>query len=285
MEIARKLNTSLSPLEIHVLPDGEKRLRVLDKVLEEDCAVVQSCSTPVDQNYMELFLLLDALKRSGARDITAVIPYLGYARQDHIFREGEAVSLEVIIKILESMGVSKVIIFDPHTIKAKDLFHIPVSQLSALKLFAERIKEEGLEKNSILVSPDMGGVRRIKILSEILDMPFAILEKNRNLETGEVKIEKSQGLNSYKRAIIVDDMISSGGTIDIGAKYLRENGIEEVFVFATHAVFSDRAPKVLSASETVKKVFVTDTVKVPENKQFPKLQVIPIAKMVAENLK
>ena len=116
-KIAKELKRELSRLELHIFPDGEKRIRVIDKVVEEDCIVVQSTSTNADINYMELFFIVDALKRSGAKSVTAVIPYLGYQRQDHVFREGEAVSLGVIIKMLEGVGVDRVITFDLHSIK------------------------------------------------------------------------------------------------------------------------------------------------------------------------
>ena len=134
------LKIKLSKLELRIFPDEEKRIRVVEKIIGEECIVVQSASTIADKNYMELFFIADALKRSGARAVTAVIPYLGYQRQDHVFRSGEAVSLEVIIKMLEAVGVDRVITFDLHSIKIPELFHIPVVHLSALPLFAEKIR-------------------------------------------------------------------------------------------------------------------------------------------------
>ena len=138
-KIAKILKIELSRLELNIFPDEEKRVRVVDKVVGQDCIVVQSTSTNADKNYMELFFIVDALKRSGARSVTAVIPYLGYQRQDHVFREGEAVSLEVIIKTLKAVGTDKIVTFDLHSIKIPELFHIPVVHLSALRLFAEKI--------------------------------------------------------------------------------------------------------------------------------------------------
>lgn len=283
--IAKELKTKLSPLEIHIFPDGEKRIRVLERVVDEHCVVAQSTSTPADQNYMELFFIVDAIKRSGAKSVTAVIPYLGYQRQDHIFRDGEAVSLEVVIRTLEAVGMDKLILFDLHSIKIPELFHIPVSHLSALPLFAEKIKKNGwTNKDTVLVSPDMGGVRRIKILSEMLSgMPHASIVKNRNLATGEVTAEKIEG-KLKKRALIIDDMISSGGTIITAANLLLKNGVSEIYVFATHPVFSDAAAEVLQKS-TVQKVFVTDTIEVSKEKQFPKLEILSIAKMITNELK
>jgi len=318
--IAKALKIKLSELEVHVFPDEEKRIRVIDKVLEEDCIVVQSTSTNADINYMELFFIVDALKRSGAKSVTAVIPYLGYQRQDHVFREGEAVSLGVVIKALEAVGADKVITFDLHSIKIPEFFEIPVVHLSALPLFAKKIKEiivaQGpvrsfppasarsslassnelravgslstsatlRSKDVTLVSPDMGGIRRIKILSEMLgNMPYASIEKNRDLKSGKIEASKVHGVIK-KQAIIVDDMISTGSTIVAAADLLSKKGAEEVVVFATHPVFSKDAHILLQKSK-VKKVFVTDSIDITKEKQFEKLKILSVAEVITRTLK
>jgi len=285
--VAKQLNKPLSLIDVHVFPDGERRIRVHDRVVDKNTAVIQSASTPVDTNYMELFFIVDALKRSGAKTVTAVIPYFGYQRQDHIFRDGEAVSLEVVIKILESVGVSRLVSFDMHTPKIPDLFHIPVANKSALPLFAKEIKKQKWNtKETILVSPDMGGIGRVKKLSQLLDnMNYTSIEKSRDLATGVVTMEEieSEELVGKKRAIMVDDMISSGNTIILGASALEMRGIEEIIVFGTHPVFSVDAPGKLQGS-AVKKVYVTDTVEVSSEKYFPKLEVLSIAEEIAKEL-
>jgi ribose-phosphate pyrophosphokinase len=283
-KIAKNLNLKLSNLEVFVFPDGEKRVRVLDKVLDEDIVVVQSTSTPVDENYMQLFFIIDALRRNGSKSVTAVIPYFGYQRQDHMFREGEDVSVKVIAEILDKLKLDKLIAVDLHTIKIAEAFSAPVSHLSGLPIFAKTIKENGWNEDSILVTPDMGGIRRIKILSGMLnDMPFAVIEKNRDLTTGKVSAEKLEG-EIRKRVIIVDDMISSGNTIAVAAELLRKNGAEEIYVFATHAVFSEKAPEILQDAD-VNAVYVTDTVFIPEEKKFPKLKILSVAGVIAAELK
>src|ERR1035437_7471881 len=167
-KIAKDLNLELSPVEIFVFPDGEKRIRIQENVLGKDCIIIQSASTPPDENYMELFIMIDALKRSGAKSIKVVIPYLGYQRQDHIFRDGEAVSLEVIAEILTTVGMTQLFSFDLHSPKIPEVFSVPVHHLSALPIFAEKIKKDCNLSEIVLVSPDMGGIRRIKEVSEIL---------------------------------------------------------------------------------------------------------------------
>jgi ribose-phosphate pyrophosphokinase len=325
-KIAKSLDAPFSPLEIFVFPDGERRVKVEDKIVDEETAVVQSTNTPADTNYMELFFIVDALKRSGASKVSAVIPYLGYQRQDHIFRDGEAVSLEVIIETLEAVGVNKIITVDLHSVKIPELFKIPILHLSALELFAEEIEkllalrstqkfsssqhDETFSNNSkvrpvsvqsenfvspragdlkssfVLVSPDMGGIRRIKILSELLNnAQWATIEKNRDLETGIVTADKIEGDSVYgKTAIIVDDMISTGKTINTACKLLEKQGARDIYVFATHAVFSKEAPEILQNSKA-KEIFVTDSVFVPEEKYFPKLKILSIDSLIAGSIK
>lgn len=283
--IARALQTQLSRLDIFVFPDGERRVRIDDAVVDQDAVVVQPTATPVDQNYVELFFIADGLKRSGARSVTAVIPYLGYQRQDHIFRDGEAVSLEVMAKTLQAVGINRIFAFDLHSIKIPEVFTIPLVHLSALPLFADIIRKNNwLKENTVLVSPDMGGIRRIKILSELLDgMSFAVVDKDRDLASGKVAAVSIDG-ELQDRAILVDDMISSGLTMVKAAELLRTRGVREIVAFATHAVFSSDAPQLLQES-MIEKVYVTDSVFVSEEKKFPKLKIVSIAEMIAGELK
>lgn len=287
-KIAEELNNHLSPLDIFIFPDGEKRVRVIDRVVDENCIVIAPTAPPVDSNYMELFLILDGLKRSGAKEIIAVIPYLGYQRQDHIFRDGEAVSLEVVINMLGATGVKKIICFDLHSMHTSELSKIPMKHLSALPIFVEEIKKIiGLSINDVvLISPDMGGVRRIKILSELLNnMSYAAIEKNRDLASGEISAENilEGNINNKKQAIIVDDMISSGKTLVLAAQMLKDKGIEEIYAFGTHPIFSNDASERLQAS-IIKKVFVTDSVYVPKDKMFDKLEILSISKLIAREI-
>ncbi len=273
-KIVKHLNLQLSPIEIFVFPDGERRVRIETPVLEEDTVIVQPTAAPVDQNYMELFFIADGLRRSGARSITVIIPYLGYQRQDHVFRDGEAVSLEVIVNALQSVKIDRVIAIDFHTVKTPEIFSIAVSHLSALPLFAQKIKEIGIDDNSVLVSPDMGGLRRIKIMSDSLgNMPWIATVKDRDLATGSIQIKKIEGDLSpnAKKAFIVDDMASSGGTLIESAKLLQKNGIEEIYAFVTHPIFSVDAPKLLQES-IINKVFVTDSVLCPTRKEVSKVR-------------
>ena len=300
-KVAEALNTKISPIETMIFPDGERRVKLNVSVTDEDTIVIQSTNTPVDQNYIELFFIIDALKRSGARSVTAVIPYLGYQRQDHVFRDGEVVSLDVMIRFLESLKVDRVIALDLHSIKIPELFNITVTHLSGLPLFAERIQSKAFNKlvsdnpeeflkDSILVSPDMGGLRRIEQMSEMLnDLSWIATVKDRDLRTGEISIKQFEGpLNPSdlpgKRALIVDDMVSSGNTVVQSAELLKENGVMSCDVFATHAIFSEEAPELLQDSK-IDRVYVTDSVFIPEEKYFPKLHVLSVGEMLAKALR
>src|SRR3989344_1591332 len=273
-KIAHALNISISPVEIFIFPDGERRFTLGERVVDKGVILVQSTGTPADTNYMELFFLTDAVKRSGARSVTAVIPYLGYQRQDHVFRDGEARSFAVIVNIIESLQIDRIVTFDLHSIKLVELFHAPFVHLSALPLFAKVINEEHMIDNeTVLVSPDMGGKRRVGILAEMLGgIPTVSIEKNRDLKTGEISAHIVHG-EVKKRVIIVDDMISSGQTIVEAVKILKKHGAERQWVFATHAVFSQKAGAVLAKVE-VEKIYITDTLFVPEEKRPGNLEIL-----------
>lgn len=290
-KIASFMEVPLSSVEIFVFPDGERRIQIQDSVVDEEVVVIQSTNSPVDTNYMELFFLIDGLKRSGAHTITVVIPYVGYQRQDHVFRDGEAVSVQVISRILESFNIDKILFVDPHTIKLPEFFTVPVANLSALPLFVQNIRKKGWNnENTVLVSPDMGGLRRINIMSELLNnMPWIATVKDRDLDTGSIVIDKFEGPLQVsnlkdKRALIVDDMISSGKTIVQCASFLKSHGVTEVHVFVTHPIFSNEAPSLLNKSD-IDSVTVTDSVYVPDDKQFGKLEILTISDMIAKELR
>lgn len=285
-KIALSLDLQVSPIETHIFPDGERRIKLQEEVAGIPCVVVNPTSPPVDSNLMELCFILDAVTRSGASSAMAVVPYLGYQRQDHIFREGEARSLEVVIKMIETAGATRFIGVDFHSIKIPELFSIPVVHLSAIPLFAEKIKEYGSDfSDTCLVTPDMGGIRRIDLLKEELggNIETVAVEKDRDIVSGGIKASGVHG-TVKKTCFIVDDMISSGKTIVQCIEELKKLGGETFYVMATHAVFSEEAPVLLQNSDA-EIVFVTDSIEVPEKKQFKKLQVLSLAPLIANALK
>lgn len=284
-KVAKRLNIKSHYPEVHIFPDKEKRIRILEEVLDEDIILLKSISNPVEENFVEFLFIVDALKRNGARSIYAIISYLGYSRADHVFRLGEAVPLEVLIKIIENSKIDKVMLIDPHSIKTPDEFAIPVADGSALPVFAEKIKELGFKNNEItVVSPDMGGIRRIKILSELLDgAGYATINKDRDLETGKIKDTEIEG-ELKENCFVVDDMISTGGTIVEACSLLDKKGVKNIYVFATHPILAADAPKILQDSQA-KKIFVTDTVPVSKDQKFEKLEILSIDEIIANRIK
>ncbi len=283
-KLAKKLSVEFFYPNVKVFADGEKRVRFENKVLDETILVVKSHGIPTDSNILENLFLLDALKRSGATKLIGIIPYLGYMRADHMFRMGEAVPLEVVISALEKNHLDEIVIVDPHSIKIPELFKIPVRNLSAIPLFAKKIKEiAGVtpSQNFTIVSPDMGGIRRLELLSEELNAPnMVVLNKDRDLETGSITVQIHEG--EVKGAcFIVDDIISTGKTIIDGINVLFKNGAEDVYIMATHPVFAPGAKELLEKSR-VKRVFVTDTIEVTKQNMFEKLEVLSIADLIAE---
>lgn len=284
-KIGNALGVKVCYPDISVFPDGEQRVSIRQEVAGRNIAVVKSLCPPVDSNLIQFCFIVDALKRNGAGKVLGVIPYFGYMRADHMFRTGDPVPFEVVIDIIERRGLSKILFIDPHTIKASEIFHIPVMDESALSLFAEKIKSLNLDLNFIsVVSPDMGGIRRIKILSELLEgVSYATINKDRDLDTGIVSVAAIEGAVK-STCIIVDDMISSGATVEKAVEALYRRGVKEMYVFATHPVFSVDASRRLE-SMRVEKIFVTDTIYIPDAARFDKLEIVSVSDVIAARIK
>ena len=280
--LAQSLSTKLFFPDITVFPDGERRVRLNDTVVGQDVVFLKTSSETqnIDSLILETAFLIDAIKRSGAEKITGIIPYIPYSRADHIFRDGEAVPLEVVIGIFEKAGLSKIVFVDPHTIKMPEMFSIEVVTLSALGMFAGKIKEIGFDKeNSVIVSPDMGGLRRMEQLSEMLGgLSFVSIEKERDYDSGKLSVSKVHG-EIKKTCFIVDDIISSGKTIAQAVEKVVEFGAEHIYVFATHPIFAGDAVSILQNSKT-ERIFVTDSLPVTQEKQFLKLEVLSLAPLL-----
>lgn len=283
--IGKKLEVKVHYPDITIFPDGERRVHLLEKVVDKHVVFLSTVGTSLDTYVLETSFLIDACKRSGASSVTGVIPYMPYSRADHVFRDGEAVPLEVIIHMLEGAGLSKILFVDPHTIKMPEMFIIEVKNLSALTVFAEKIKEIGFDKkNSVIVSPDMGGLRRMKQLSEMLeDLSFASVEKERDYNDGSITASGIHG-EIKETCFVVDDIISSGRTIVQAVEKITSLGAKNIYVFATHPILSEDASKILQKCKATK-IYVTDTIPVPEKRMFPKLEILSVDTIIASHLK
>lgn len=277
-KIAKELGVSLGEREIIRFPDGECRVFIKEDLTGKDAFILQSLSRVADCNLMELCLLGSAAKRFGARKIIAIIPWLGYSKQDKEFRRGEAVSIQLVAKFLEATGFDGIITCELHSQKIPEYFSIPLTQVSTKQLLARQVKKS---LKLVIVSPDKGGRSRAEDFAEDLVLPIVHLEKERDRKTGKVKVLGIDKNISGKEAVIFDDMINTGSTAIETAKFLTDKGAKKILFLATHGVLSVDAPKKLQISY-INKVVVTDTISIPKEKRFPKLSIISTAGLLAK---
>lgn len=273
--------------------DSEVKPQVQDAVRGEDVVVFQSTSNPVNEAYMELFLLIDALRRSACGRIILAMPYYGYSRQNQQHLPGEPVSAQIMARFLEDVGTDEIISVDLHEEQLTGFFTIPLTHLSALPLLAKSISEEIDDSSQIVVvSPDQGGVERTRKFRDALGKELegkvaneiGIVEKIRNLEgVHETKMVEITGEVKDKIVIIPDDVIVSGGTILHAADAAMAKGATKVYLAATHADFIPETRDKLQNS-SAEKVFVTDTITIPEDQKFPKLQIVSVAELLSEQI-
>ena len=283
-DISKKLKLKLVNTNIRRFADGEIYIEINENIRGNSVFVIQSTSNPANDNLMELLLVIDALKRSSAKNITAVIPYFGYARQDRKVAPRTSISAKVVANLITNAGASRVVTVDLHAGQIQGFFDMPVDNLFTTPLFAKYIKNKFSSKKLICVSPDVGGVQRTRGLATRLKADLAIIDKRRPAP-GKSQVMNIIGNVKNKTCIIVDDIIDSGGTIVNAAEALRKNGANEVYVFITHAVLSGDAVKRIKNSK-IKKLITTDTIDNSQKiKNNNKIQVLSISSLMSEAIK
>src|SRR3989338_4284212 len=282
-EISKILDIPIGKLEITRFADSECRVRILEDVEEQNIFIFQTLANPVDENLMEFLLLADAVKRGDPRKITAVLPYHGYARQDRIHRQGESLSAHVVAKLIESVHIDRLVTVELHNEAIMGFFEIPVVHVSGFTPFKELVNK--IEGDKVVVTPDAGALKRSQKFAEMIESPLALIEKKRDLDKPhKILSMRVVGDIKDKTAIIFDDVIVTGGTLVNAAYLLKEKGAKQVIACATHADFVGGADKILKDSP-VDRIWVTDTIPVPEEQRFSKLQVFPIAPLIAASMK
>ena len=282
--IAEKIGLQLGKAEIQRFKDGEVYIEIEETVRGRDVFVVQSTSEPVNENLMELLIFVDALRRASAKTINVIIPYYGYARQDRKSKPREPITSKLVANLLTTAGVNRVITMDLHADQIQGFFDIPVDHMQGLPLMAKYFKEKGFYGDDIVVvSPDVGGVKRARKLAEKLDCKIAIIDKRRP-KPNIAEVMNLIGEVEGKIAIFIDDMIDTAGTICNAAQALIEKGAVEVYACATHAVFSGPALERLRKSAFTR-VVITDSIYLPEEQRFDKLRILSTSKMFAETIK
>jgi ribose-phosphate pyrophosphokinase len=283
-DIAKQLKLKLVNTNIKKFADGEIYIEINENIRGNSVFVVQSTSNPANDNLMELLLVIDALRRSSAKNITAVIPYYGYARQDRKVAPRTSISAKVVANLLTNAGASRILTVDLHAGQIQGFFDMPVDNLFTTPLFAKYIKKKFKSRNLICVSPDVGGVQRTRGLATKLKADLAIIDKRRP-KPGQSQVMNIIGNVKNKTCIIVDDIIDSGGTIVNAVEALKKAGAVEVYVFITHAVLSGEAIVKIKKSK-IKKLIITDTIDNSQKiKNNSKIEVLSISSLMAEAIK
>jgi ribose-phosphate pyrophosphokinase len=283
-KISKFLKTKLVHSSIKKFSDGEIYIEINENIRGNSIFLIQSISSPANDNLMELLLCIDALKRSSAKNITAVIPYFGYARQDRKVAPRTSISAKLVSNLITKAGADRVVTVDLHAGQIQGFFDIPVDNLFATPIFSRHIKKKIKGKNLICVSPDVGGVERTRALARKLDLGIAIIDKRRPAP-GKSQVMNVIGNVNNKTCIIVDDIIDSGGTIINAAHALLDRGANEVHVYITHGVLSGDATEKVKKSK-IKNLVITDTIDNSNKlKKAKNIEVLSICNLLGEAIK
>ena len=276
-DVAKNLDVLLSPAEITRFSDGEISVRISESVRGYDVFVIQPTCAPANDSLMELLIIADAMKRSSAASITAVIPYFGYARQDRKAAPRVPISAKLVADLLQSAGVNRVVTMDLHAGQIQGFFDSPVDNLYGSIVFKEYVENLNLI-HPIVASPDIGGVARARYFAKLLNLDLAIIDKRRQ-KANESEVMNIIGDVQGKSVILLDDMIDTAGTMLKAAEALKAQGARAVLAFGTHAVFSGAAKERIE-SPAIDNVVVTDTI--PLHNPHNKIKILSVASLFAE---
>lgn len=281
-EICDFLQIPLGAASIDRFPNDELRVRIEQNVRGSDVFVVQSMSEPVDQHIMQLLIMIDALRRGSADRITAVVPYFAYAKQEKKTAPREPISAKLVANLLTVAGADRVLTVDLHAAAIEGFFDIPVDHLRGAALLADYVQSLGLQ-NLVVVSPDAGGVARANDFRYRIGASLAIIAKQR-LRPDAVEVIEMVGDVRGRTAVIVDDMVSTGGTLLEATHLLRERGAAAVYVVATHAILAGNAAERMR-SGVLDRAILTNTIAVPPSKRGESLTVLSVAPLLGEAIR
>ena len=274
------LGIPLGKMEVSQFSNENIFVRILENVRARDIFIIQPISSPVNNNLVELFIMLDAFWRASAGRITAVVPYYGYSRTDKKDQPRVPITARLIADLIGTSGANRFMTVDLHAGQIQGFFSVPVDELTALPLLAQYITRKGLP-DIVTVATDVGGSKRARDMAARLNSPLAIIEKRRVGNVDYSEMLNIIGEVNGKTAVIIDDEIDTGGSIVNAVKALLEAGAREVYACATHPIFSGKAIERF-ASSPVKEIIVTETVPVPPSKKLDKITVLPIAPLLGE---
>lgn len=281
-KIARVLKMPLSEIELKKFSDGEISVKIKENVRNVNVFFIQSTSSPVNDNIMELLLMIDAAQRASAKSITAVIPYFGYSRQDRKVEPRVPISAKVVANVIQKNGVNRVLTMDLHADQIQGFFDIPVDNLFGSLICVDFLKSKNIP-NLVVVSPDSGGVDRARYYAKKVGAGLAIIDKRREMANVS-EVMHVIGDVAGKNCILIDDIIDTGGSISGAANALKDNGALKVYCYAAHGVFSGKAYEKLSKAPFEEIIF-TDTIPVDKSKQLPNMRILSVADLFGEAIK
>jgi ribose-phosphate pyrophosphokinase len=282
-KITKYLKLSPGKIKISRFAGGEIYSRVLENIRGQSCVIIQACTDKVNEDLIELFIIIDAMKRASAKSITAVVPHFGYARQDRKAASREPVSARLMANLLETSGADRIVALDLHSDQIQGFFNIPVDTLTAMPLFEDYFKAKKL-KDIVVVAPDTGRAKVAKKLADRIGAKLAILHKVR-AEHHKSEVTHVVGKVEGKTVIITDDMIDTAGTITSGVDALRAKGCnKDIYVVATHGLLNGPAVERMKKAN-FKEVVVSDSVPIPKEKQFKGLTILSAAELLGEAIR
>ena len=283
-DVVKNMGLKLGDMEIRRFADGEVFVQVGEPVRNKDVYVIQPTGRPSsNENWMELYCVIDALKRASAKRITAVIPYYGYSRQDRKNEPRVPITAKLVANLLAESGAGRVLCLDLHAAQIQGFFDIPVDHMQSKNIFLDKIRKDLDISNSIIVSPDIGGIGRARLIAKALKLDIAIIDKRRD-RANESEVMNIIGDVKGKDAIIVDDIIDTGGTLIKSMHALKQAGMRRIFVFITHAVCSGDVYERINASE-IEKLYITDSLRVMTERLGNKIEIISIAPAIADAIR
>ncbi len=282
-KIAKRMGLKLSTSSVVRFSDGEIQVDIDDSVRGKDVFLIQSTSAPVNDNLMELLIMIDAVRRASAASVNIVLPYYGYARQDRKTRAREPITAKLVADMIQAAGADRVLSLDLHAPQIQGFFDIPVDNLMGAPLLADYFLSNHLEEDAVVVSPDHGGVTRARKLAEFLGTSIAIVDKRRP-KANVAEVMNIIGDVKGKRAILIDDMIDTAGTITLAAQALKDDGATEVYACATHAVLSGPAVDRLNNS-VIKSLVLTDSIQQPAEKNLDKMILVSVGPLMGDAIK
>jgi ribose-phosphate pyrophosphokinase len=280
IEIANILNVPLGQAQTTFLPDSEIHVKLLEVVRGQDIFLIQPCSVPVNNNFMELLLYLDAFRRASANSVSVVIPYFPYARQERMAQGRESISARVIATTLEAIGADRVVFVDIHARAIQGFFTIPVDPLSAIPLLSQYFKKDEY-RNAAIVCPDVGRASMAGKYAEALNLPLVVMHKRRD-NFAETTTTHVVGDIEGRRPIMIDDLIAGGSVLKQIDSLYKRGAVGKTCFSITHPVLLPRALDILEKDDRIEKLVVTNTIPVPDEKRSDKLEVLSIAPLLAE---